>query len=215
MKTKAQKTYHHGNLRSDLLDLAYSEVAAVGPEALSARAVAKSIGVSSAAVYRHFPDKRAFLTAIATLGFKNLGERISRSHQALERKDSDDHHRGDSDVAKARATGEEYLEFALSEPNIFRLMFRSDIIDAQDSKLLEASESLPMVTPEHRFDATRRQAASNILAWAVVHGLATLSIDRQLDRDLPTEPEARLEALKSIIRYMGPTLVSLQAEAGD
>ena len=66
------KTYHHGNLRAELLDTAIEQLRENGAEDLSLRALARAIGVSQTAPYRHFADKSELLAAMATRGYREL-----------------------------------------------------------------------------------------------------------------------------------------------
>src|SRR5262245_24899834 len=63
---KAGGAYHHGDLRQALLDAAYAQVDAEGADSLSLAGLAKSLGVSQPAPYRHFADRGALLAAVAT-----------------------------------------------------------------------------------------------------------------------------------------------------
>ena len=69
---KANSTYHHGDLRAALLKVAAAEIERVGYESLSLRELAEKLGVSRAAPYRHFADRRALLAAVAAEGFDGL-----------------------------------------------------------------------------------------------------------------------------------------------
>src|ERR1700688_2340883 len=64
--------YHHGDLRAALLRAAAAEIERGGYENLSLRELAESLGVSRAAPYRHFADRRALLAALAAAGFDEL-----------------------------------------------------------------------------------------------------------------------------------------------
>jgi AcrR family transcriptional regulator len=66
------RPYHHGSLRSALVSAGMAVVETDGPDALSLRDLARSLGVSPTAPYRHFEDRRALLIAIAAEGFKEL-----------------------------------------------------------------------------------------------------------------------------------------------
>ena len=66
------RAYHHGNLRAELLDTAIEQLREQGTEDLSLRALARAIGVSQTAPYRHFADKGELLAAMATRGYRNL-----------------------------------------------------------------------------------------------------------------------------------------------
>jgi AcrR family transcriptional regulator len=65
-------SYHHGDLRAALIAAAGVEIERIGYENLSLRELAASLGVSRAAPYRHFADRRALLAAIAAEGFERL-----------------------------------------------------------------------------------------------------------------------------------------------
>jgi AcrR family transcriptional regulator len=96
-------TYHHGSLRSAILDSAARMVEKDGVASLSVRGAARRAGVSHNAPYRHFPDRDALLAALAADGvarlLKDLGDRTGMQ------------------LAIA------YVRFALNRPQLFRLMF--------------------------------------------------------------------------------------------
>src|ERR1700684_2875232 len=69
----AERPYHHGNLRTALLEQAGRTVRERGVEALSLRELARETGVSHGAPRRHFADRQALLDALADAGFKRLG----------------------------------------------------------------------------------------------------------------------------------------------
>ena len=56
--------YHHGNLREALIGNAVKILEEEGIEALTLRRVARASGVSQAAPYSHFSDKRALIKAV-------------------------------------------------------------------------------------------------------------------------------------------------------
>ena len=63
---KPRDRYHHGDLRRALLDEALRTIQDDGVEALTLRTISVRLGVSRTALYRHFTDKRALLSAVAT-----------------------------------------------------------------------------------------------------------------------------------------------------
>ncbi|TDV55317.1 TetR/AcrR family transcriptional regulator [Actinophytocola oryzae] len=63
MATRAK--YHHGDLRTALVDAALELIAEHGLEALSVAEAARRTGVSAAAPYRHFPTRGDLLRAAA------------------------------------------------------------------------------------------------------------------------------------------------------
>ncbi|MFI6868917.1 TetR/AcrR family transcriptional regulator [Nocardia sp. NPDC050406] len=104
--------YHHGDLRSALLERAEATLRKVGVDGLSLRQLARDIGVSHAAPSRHFRDKQALLDELAASGFERLGQRFAEAATAegpvTERL-----------YGMARA----YLRFAMDNPELLALMF--------------------------------------------------------------------------------------------
>lgn len=191
----AKRGYHHGNLKQVLLDMALTEVAQAGPDALSGRAIAKMAAVSPAAVYRHFPDKKALLTACAAEGFRLMASQIEQRKLEAD----------ETPMLQFRAVGEGYILFALERPNLFRLMFRGELLDQHDPNLKQASHQLDGLNEDGLAQLGRAETDTRLLSWALVHGLATLAIDSQLEHYLPDTNAERATALLKITRYMGPT----------
>jgi AcrR family transcriptional regulator len=111
--------YHHGDLRAALIAAAAGAIERIGYENLSLRELAASLAVSRAAPYRHFVDRRALLAALAAGGFDELA--------AIYRKAIGT---GKTPRMRLAASGRAYLAFAAERPQLFRLMFASDLFDA-------------------------------------------------------------------------------------
>src|SRR3954451_19461203 len=79
MAVSEARRYHHGNLRSELLEAAERTLATRGAGELSLRELARELGVSHAAPRRHFRDKQALLDALAENGFERLGRSLDRA----------------------------------------------------------------------------------------------------------------------------------------
>jgi AcrR family transcriptional regulator len=79
MAVEEARRYHHGNLRSELLEAAEATLRARGAGELSLRELAREVGVSHAAPRRHFRDKQALLDALAVSGFERLGRELDRA----------------------------------------------------------------------------------------------------------------------------------------
>jgi len=69
-------TYHHGNLREELMAMAIEKIRTGGIESLSLRALTRDLGVSHAAPLRHFSSKADLLRALATEGVKDMISQI-------------------------------------------------------------------------------------------------------------------------------------------
>lgn len=166
------KPYHHGNLRHALVEAGLAMIE--GTEELSLRAVARRVGVSATAVYRHFPDKGALLTAVATAGLERLA---SAQRLAFDRE-------GGGAVG-FNATGLAYVAFALDHPALFRLIFSRPVGDAMkghggsDDAMTFLLANAAALTPPGE-DAR----VFALQAWGVAHGVAMLMLDGQIPRDL-------------------------------
>src|SRR5260221_13488611 len=69
---KSINAYHHGDLRDALVQAALSDAEQGGPEAISIKALAKKLGVSQPAPYRHFADREALLEAVIAEAFRQF-----------------------------------------------------------------------------------------------------------------------------------------------
>jgi AcrR family transcriptional regulator len=172
--------YHHGNLRTALLEAAAEEVQAVGPAQLSLRELARRADVSHAAPAYHFGDKRGLFTALAAEGFRLL------------------HHRTSQTLTSDRAlidAGQRYVEFALDHPGHFAVMFDPSLLDPDDADYQRERATAFAVLYEAIRMATRVKDpdeldAQTLGAWLAVHGLATL----WLSGNLPYERDPALVA---------------------
>jgi AcrR family transcriptional regulator len=176
------RPYHHGDLRNALIEAGLRLLEARAPdgrlEDLGLREVAREVGVSPMAIYRHFPDKHALKAALAAEGLARLARRQQQASQQAGR-----------GAAGFLASGLSYVRFAAEHPLLFRLMFTH----AQPDDLLDASlDTVPAAMRGLREDfaelmppgwtAAQRKAAA-LHAWALVHGLALLVLDRQIPAD--------------------------------
>lgn len=166
-------TYHHGDLRRALLDEASAVLEAEGPQAVTFRGLARRLGVSHAAPGYHFADRDALLIELAAVGHDLLADAMERR---LARS-------GDDPLA---AIGLGYLDFALSHPQRFRLMFAGLVgVDCGASPAFVAASNRSgalLVRVASGTDDPATDPTAWLRAWALVHGLATLWIDGTLGR---------------------------------
>ena len=175
MTTVPSKTYHHGNLRAELLDTALQQLRDQGAEDLSLRALARSIGVSQTAPYRHFADKGELLAAMATRGYRNLFGALQESMVSC-----------DCPREQLVALAHAYVDYAAVNPRLFKLMFgpAAQPVDRYPELRDASRETLQLVQQILRGGIERglfRQledlAYMANAGWAGIHGLATLRVD--------------------------------------
>ena len=201
---RRRQPYHHGDLAAALVAAAAELVAERGVEGFTLREAARRAGVSHAAPAHHFGDARGLLTELAAAGF----ERLTAEQAAAAAAES-------SPAQRVNAIGAAYVHFAISNPALFRLMFHSKLIDRASERFRVSGRAAFGVFLE-AFSAARGHKAPALTPaeagrdplvlrqWAVVHGLATLSIEGQLG---PTGPSARK-------RLLAATREALEAAAG-
>jgi AcrR family transcriptional regulator len=169
------RAYHHGNLRAELLDAAIRELDATPAEQLSLRAVARSLGVSQTAPYRHFNDKQALFAALATRGYTQL---LTQLREARDRAP-------DGAAAQLRAVARAYVDYAARHERLFKLMFGPLVPPGEDYPELRAvsRQTLALVEGILHYGMQRGEFREQDVrylanaAWAGIHGLATLRID--------------------------------------
>src|ERR1700681_4929092 len=127
---KRRDRYHHGDLRRSLLVEALRTIQAQGVEGLTLRAVGKALGVSRTALYRHFTDKSALLTAVAREGFRTLRLELVGAWG-----------KGGRGRKGFEAMGEAYVRFAMAHPAHYRVMFGGFLAGAQTDPDLMAEAS--------------------------------------------------------------------------
>ena len=186
---KTPKAYHHGSAREALIKAGRELLEITGGAQLSLRAVAEAAGLSRQAPYNHFQSKEALLAAIATVGFNELSASMDAGMK-----------RARSDMARLTALGVAYITFAQKNPALFRLMFQSELVDLERYPDANAAgiathdrclAAVAAVAPEAKRDGL------SILAWSVVHGYATLSIE--LAFDPPEKVRERAELIAKLL----------------
>jgi len=164
---KPQNTYHHGDLRQALVQAALREAEQGGPEAISIKALARDLGVSQPAPYRHFADREALLQAVTAEAFRQFNA-ILREAIAKPSKRS-----------KLSRFAQAALDFGLKRNGIYRLMFASRTMAcaAADSELhIAAHETFELLIESleaPRVGLLRERHALQI--WAALHGIVMLA----------------------------------------
>lgn len=173
-----RSSYHHGDLRRALIKAALRLIAEEGASSFTLREVARRAGVSHTAPYRHFTDKLALLAAVAEEGFRTLRARmVALGAKAL-----------DDPLTYFQTLGVEYVRFAVEHPSYFRVMFGPDIADRVVYPALHeaAQGTFALLTKAIAAGQQARVVRSGdphtlaLIAWAQVHGLATLLVDRRV-----------------------------------
>jgi AcrR family transcriptional regulator len=174
MPDTTDRPYHHGDLRRALIETAMGMLHEDKGWQFTLREVARRAGVSHAAPYKHFPDKAALLAEMALLGFDRLRQATMTAKSRRPKSLRDEFF----------AIGRAYVQFGVSNPSLYRLMFSADADGAADVHLNERAlaafgvliELLKRGQTEGilRKRDVRGQAAA---CWAQMHGITMLTID--------------------------------------
>lgn len=186
----SRTTYHHGNLPTALAEAAARLAREGGPEAVVLREAARRVGVSPTAAYRHYANHDDLLHAVKEQCLAGLADRMEVEIAAGPALPDP----VDEALRRFRAIGIGYVRYALDEPGLFRTCFcRTDAAPGADPadpsttrpfQLL--TECLDTLAAMGRISPSRRPYAE-MVAWATVHGLATLLVDGPLARLLPEQ----------------------------
>ena len=179
----ANATYHHGDLRAACLSAALELLEEGGATALSLRAVARRARVSPAAPYRHYADREALVSAVAAVGYRELAERLAAAHPAP------------STPEQLASVGVAYVQFALEQPALFRMMF-GEPCDRDNDERVAATAAVSLYLRElvaRCFPQADAEALAPAI-WALVHGLAFLHLDGKLDAPTPSAVADRVTA---------------------
>ena len=173
--------YHHGDLRAASITAARMFVTERGIHALSMRKLADALGVTAAALYRHFDGMNALQAVVAEQFREELGEHMLAARQAVPTT-NDPHHDA---VLRFHAIGDSYIEFAYRNSRLFEtaFLFRDHQSTNEQGlayrllleSLVELGE-LGMLVPQVQEEAC-------LLAWSSVHGFATLVAQQAFAHD--------------------------------
>lgn len=190
--------YHHGRLREALVDAAVEAARERGPDGLALRELARRVGVSHNAAYRHFADREALVAEVAAEGLRQMMATLQRRLAEVSSQDP---------VVRARrrlaALARGYVEFAVTEPGLFRVVFTAypTLSDPRDAELPEDLDTFGLLssTLDDLVDVgvlhPDARPGAEISCWSGVHGFAMLHLDGPM-RDVPApDRDALLEHL--------------------
>ena len=163
-KTK-MKSYHHGNLKEELIKCAYNICEKQGYTKLSIRSLAKESKVSQSAPYRHFETKEDLYAAVAKKGFENLHKSISKKQSSKLTQE---------DLINA---GKEYISFGLKHSNTYDLMFGTELGSFQKHPSLLESANKTFESLKNNVENISSKKNPEYIGekcismWAYIHGL--------------------------------------------
>lgn len=175
-------SYHHGNLQEAILKSAIKLIRKKGPDHLSLRELSNEVGVSPSAAYHYFPDKDSLVQGIGEHLFAELALMMANSIEKFPGTSAR------SAKLRFREIGRAYFNWAIKEPNLFRLMFGGFCsVDSRKSyKEHESYLMLKKVLDDLVISGampSKFRPYGEILAWSCVQGASNLILEGHLPKN--------------------------------
>lgn len=161
---RVSDNYHHPDLRPRLIAAARQAlIERPDPAELSVRALARGLGVSANAPYRHFADRDDLLAAVVADGYRRLAADLGASGQ-------------DGAAPGASAIGRVWRRFAEAEPALALLLSSHQANDEVRAAAREwLAEVVRVLEPGQGEADPIRLIESALCCWAAVLGITTLA----------------------------------------
>ncbi|CAA0078844.1 Uncharacterised protein [Mycolicibacterium vanbaalenii] len=161
-------SYHHGDLKTVILERAAILVAERGADGVSLRELARAAGVSHAAPAHHFVDRRGVFTALAAQGWRNMASALAEARPQFD------------DAALA------YVRFAVDHPGHYEVMFDRSLVDPDNAELIAAQDAAgaELAAGVGTLNDPRAQEdpqAAALAAWSLVHGFVMLWLNEAIE----------------------------------
>jgi AcrR family transcriptional regulator len=160
-----------GDARNSILEAASAVFAQKGIDGVSMRHIAREIGVSATALYRHYDSKNALLADACKAGFAEFGAQLEATARAAA-----------TPLDALRELGKVYVDFALSHPMHYDVMMirphqwalgpdpeQDPASFAGLIAVIEGCQAAGQLAP-----GDAREAAHRV--WAGLHGVVSLAI---------------------------------------
>lgn len=200
-------SYHHPDLRQELLNQALVLLREDGIKGFSLRKLASRAGVSHAAPYRHFGSKDEILASILLEGHKMLKEALETARRNQAGRASD----------KLLALGRAYVDFARGNPEHLKVMFTRDGLSSA-MKLSGTVQGMDMseydsfgvlvaairdCQAEGSLSPNRNAEIMSLSIWAEIHGLAVLLGEGIIAAMIEPRGMSEEDAYRSLMEIIG------------
>jgi AcrR family transcriptional regulator len=192
-------TFHHGDLKRALIDVAVTLLDQHGVTGVTIRAVAREAGVSHSAPVNHYKDRRALLTAIAQNQFEIILKDIEFSLLEAPNNQKD----------RIEVFANTMIEFGFRYPHRYQLLWRGDLIDHADPRLLAVMDSIyDQLCDEierNMPQATVDRDTIAVALWSMWHGYIDMRLSGMflpLDDEVTGKPRHRamLDLFLTVLR---------------
>lgn len=178
---KSKEKYHHGDLRQALIAAAYELISKHGAENFSLADACRVAGVSTAAPYKHFRDRDELLECVVSQGFEVMKKQAVEAIEA----------NGEGTPEAIVAMGNAYIDFAINEQALFRLMFGQHpklksaqcVLDDGRACFSTVIEQVAIYCNKNGIKGDPQEIATRL--WTFVHGASSLIIDEDYQVVVP------------------------------
>ena len=180
------KTYHHKNLKNELIKTGIQIVNEQGLNSLSLRKVAQACGVSHAAPYSHFKNKDELLIEMQKYVTEQLYECLKNAYENTEHSDSPE---AIFNIGKA------YVSFFIEYPEYYSFLFTQPCLNIDLSASGEETDFEPYryykekayLVYQNEGMSAERIKYGVIAMWAKVHGIASIASMKGIKKDFEWE----------------------------
>ena len=186
--------YHHGDLREALITAALEVISERGLAGFAVAELARAVGVSQGAPYRHFRDRNALVAEIARRGFKQLAADLNTARRSTPL----------DPVAALGCCAQAHLTFAGRDGAVYAAMFAPGFPIKQYPDLLRARDTAFAIVRDVAQAACDQSLAQRkppglmmaLHVWSMTHGIADLYVSHGEDGEgqLLMSPRELLEA---------------------
>lgn len=172
-------SYHHGNLKQDLIEASIRIISEQGFEALSLRTVSALCGVSHNAIYRHFESKEQLIAACRKYVTEQIMACLSKALAGTE----------PASAEAVQCFGAAYLSFYQQYPTYYSALYRNTDVKLVFS-VQETAENYPPLELFHhlcfaygaRIGWMPEETLTRMTQmWSLLHGLTALVISSNVE----------------------------------
>ncbi|MGY3237320.1 MULTISPECIES: TetR/AcrR family transcriptional regulator [unclassified Bradyrhizobium] len=190
---KSDTGYHHGELQEALIAASEAILAEHGADGFTLREAARRAGVSPAAPSHHFGNAQGLLTEVAIRGYEALAAALLQA--ASGKRNARD---------RLHAQGLAYVEFALTHPGRFQMMFANKRLVADDERLRAAIKAagreFERVVAELAGGTPKQTGTAAAAAWSTVHGFAKLALEGKFGAG--NDEAGRREIMRMLVQVL-------------
>lgn len=198
--------------RAQILAEACDLYLAEGMDGFSMRRVARRVGVTAPALYRHFESKEQLLVEVVNEAYRTLIRYLQRALEAP------------TPVKRFGRAGAAYLDFALEQPRLYQVLYASPEIIGMD--LPEETAAHARALSQFWRDRVRECIDAGLLRseltpeevactmWAQAHGVISLYFRGMLEEDEEGVRRLYRESNFRVLRGMATDALIREIEAG-